>query len=87
MRFTVTGRVGFPIDMLRFDTCYPATEADSAKIYQTLAGHNTDGVSVDLIMDHGLRGRRTRRPNEGRWESFMWKVTDMGRSRGPGPRG
>lgn len=81
MKFTVTGRVGFPIDMLRYDACYPATEADSGLIYKTLEGGNTEAVSVDLHMDH-----RTRGPTDGRWESFLWKVTDIQRSGGPGPR-
>lgn len=28
----ITGRGKFPIDMLRYDSCYPASEMDSIKI-------------------------------------------------------
>ena len=31
-RFQVTGRMAFPIDMLRYDACYPDSERDAAII-------------------------------------------------------
>ena len=67
--FEVAGGRGsqFPLDMLRYDQCYPDTEHDSARIEYTLDA------------SHPIRLRRTvdnkkRMPTEARWKSFGWKV-------------
>jgi hypothetical protein len=56
----VEGFGQFPIDMLRYDRAYPASEKDSGIINET-------GVrTVQVIMDH--------EPTIQRWASFCWKV-------------
>jgi len=70
--FTVTGRGRFPMDMLRYDACYPRD------------GEAVVGIEVDWISKTYYRALRTVRlvhygpygwsPTEGRWSSFLWGV-------------
>jgi len=62
-RVTVEGAFTFPIDMLRYDAAYPASERDSACI--TAEGKRQ--VTV----------RMPNAPTEGRWNSFAWKVVKV----------
>lgn len=69
--FTVVGNGSFPVDMLRYDQCWPAKEAtDSVALATSLMRVNSykddQRRNVTLI---GLRA-----PTEGRWQSFGWKV-------------
>jgi hypothetical protein len=64
IEFTVTGKGQFPIDMLRYDLCWPATGSDSTDIanaYRTSGAHRID-----------LKGLKT--PTPARWASFGWTV-------------
>jgi hypothetical protein len=70
-KFTVRGVWPFPFDMLRFDSCWPYSSADAAKIE---AMYRRDGehqaVEIDLLTDdHNFLA-----PTDGRWESFGWSV-------------
>lgn len=63
--FQVTGSGQFPLDMLRYEGCYPATSNDVA----------------EMAKDHGLRtvtlhmiGPKNRPVTIARWASFLWKV-------------
>jgi hypothetical protein len=62
--FTVVGRGDFPIDMLRYDECKFATDAD-----ETAAGigYISGRRSVTVISE-------TKRPTPARWESYGWIV-------------
>lgn len=66
-RFTVFGKFPFPLDMLRYDSCYPNAESDSAKIHTTF---HKAGELVEVE----LATRSTHAPSIGRWESFCWRV-------------
>ena len=59
--FTVEGSSPFPIDMLRYDLCWPAKADDAAWIPRSGSGRHIN-----------LKGLKT--PTIGRWESFGWKV-------------
>lgn len=61
----------FPIDMLRFDFCWPKTENDSAKILATFY----PGRYKSAIIENGIEllAEKTK-PTEDRWESFGWEV-------------
>lgn len=63
----------FPVDMLRYDGAFPATERDSSRITDTLDGYVEDrspSEPVDLIRYvEALEG-----PTVGRWSSFGWEV-------------
>lgn len=61
--FVVTGRSAFPIDMFRYDRCWPATEADSVALVSS--------ASIRTITLKGLK-----EPSLARWASFGWKVLD-----------
>lgn len=67
----------FPIDMLRYDHCYPSTEGD-ANILQRTIEHVGEGFSCDdlrcrVTLVH-IDRYRTWEPTHKRWESFGWKV-------------
>lgn len=70
----VEGAGPFPVDMLRYDQCFPCTEADDSK-------------AIDLsFRPRGQRGPYRVRlvtisrtaPTTGRWDSFGFKVTEVG---------
>lgn len=80
LRYTVEGRCAFPIDMLRYDCCYPATEQDAHNI------ENINDAMVDSRKEKPYRVTvetpRNKRDHgkfivtEGRWESFNWKLVE-----------
>ena len=67
--FTVEGSGYFPVDMLRYDACYPAREEDS---HATIFADDLRRVTLKhrVLKDEVLTGF----PCEGRWKSFTWRV-------------
>jgi hypothetical protein len=65
IEFDVFGEGPFPIDMLRYDLCWPASELNAT----TLAATFTNRVSV-----HGIKLKGLKPPTPARWASFGWKV-------------
>jgi hypothetical protein len=67
--FEVAGRGQFPIDMLRYDQCWPKRESEDAM-----------GIERSFRNDPGILRQVTLRglhpPTVGRWESFGWKIID-----------
>jgi len=59
----VEGRDEFPIDMLRYDQCWPERELDSGLIQR----HGENRIIL-------VRGDRTIGPTVDRWKSYGWKV-------------
>jgi hypothetical protein len=72
-KFTVTGKLPFPIDMLRYDSCFPYSGEDAGKIMATLdhlRGTKRETYHINLIkVDHNGNG-----PEMSRWSSFLWSV-------------
>ena len=67
-RFTVRCALPFPIDMLRYDACFPASEEDAGKMSGT---HGA--IEVKLVH----RGdAKSWQPAEGRWRSFICTVIE-----------
>lgn len=69
--FKVRGAGGlpFPIDMLRYDQCFPVSSADASAIEN--AHTHLDPIEVGL--EHwGLT--QTWAPTSARWLSFLWHV-------------
>lgn len=62
--YTVTGSGPFPIDMLRYDRCWPRTEGDSRKIIDSFHRSRLE-FTVELESE--------RPPTDGRWLSFGYK--------------
>lgn len=76
-RFTVkptTKHPGcFPIDMLRFDSCWPADESDSNYIIAAYEGRE---VPHPIKLVHWSTAQAWT-PHEKRWKSFDWVVVDV----------
>ena len=70
----------FPLDMLRYDTCVPASESDANLIRYTIEDH------VETLKSLGWNGtvllRRFERdgagqPTDARWRSFGWEIVSL----------
>lgn len=68
VRFVVEGSGEFPIDMLRYDSCFPSKESESRGI----ASDRRDLRRVTL--EHRGSGQA---PTIGRWKSFLWNVVEV----------
>ena len=60
-RVQARGDGEFPIDMLRYDACYPELEMDSAAI-------TASGPRVVSLLSHA------RQLSPDRWQSFGWNI-------------
>ena len=65
----VTGFGEFPLDMLRYDACHPATEADTAVIE-----HSRERRSVNVEQTSAQRHDPW---TVGRWSSFGWTIEPL----------
>jgi hypothetical protein len=75
-RFDVQGKGAIPFDMLRYDSCFPASSADAAKIEAASSIHQTreERKAVRTITLVHRCERKDWEPTRGRWGSFMWAV-------------
>jgi hypothetical protein len=71
-RFTVAGTYPFPLDMLRYDACYPAHEAEANTMADTIA-HPYDNTPVEITLAHACTDKHWK-PTAARWLSFQWHV-------------
>lgn len=82
--FTVSGRGQFPIDMLRYDTCFPVNPESVSVIYDCCSNHdlnalhNTEPVKVRLAR---YVDSKVTQPTIDRWRSFGWNVLDISTSK------
>jgi hypothetical protein len=67
--FDVEGKGSFPIDMLRYDLCWPATGEDSSMIEAV----------VHPRLTRQIRMRGLKPPTVARWASFGWTVVEVSR--------
>lgn len=71
---TVEGLYPFPFDMLRYDQCFPHSEADSSKIEECQhAKGEKCRIDVAKISQENISQAFEKR----RWESFCWKVVEI----------
>lgn len=68
VKFTVVGGVSFPVDMLRYDSCWPAYEQESRKIEAMIRHEHRGQQEVTLLGLHN--------PTIARWDSFVWRVKE-----------
>jgi hypothetical protein len=75
IRQTFAGRSSFPVDMLRYDNCYPVSELDSNTIASSLRarGFGNDGHEFQVTVETTSRFEFTL----ARWESFGWKPVNL----------
>jgi len=75
---TVPTYGGFPIDMLRYDACYPVSEQDSAWIESTI----TDGLrafALNITVERHCTARQWSEAfTVARWESFCVQIRPVG---------
>jgi len=67
VNFTVEGAGEFPLDMLRYDGCYPRTEEDANRAQDRERGRRQVECTKPMCPSYW-------RPKAARWESFGWKV-------------
>lgn len=67
--YQVTGRLGFPIDMLRHDQAFPNGSDDAIAISFWASLMSKGSAKTPIINLCGLC-----EPTEGRWESFGWRI-------------
>lgn len=60
--FDVVGSGSFPVDMLRYDRCWPESQSDVSVAF-------SGGVTERRVQMRGLLP-----PTEQRWASFGWRV-------------
>jgi Transketolase, N-terminal subunit len=82
-RFIVKGVYPFPLDMLRYDSCWPAGPDDVSNIDRAL--NQYDGTER-IVPPGGFEVRLCRAqefaypnsaPTIGRWRSFGWVITEI----------
>jgi hypothetical protein len=67
--FKVEGGGAFPLDMLRYDRCWPAPSQDVALIIEPPKGFKPYSVELHSTINHF--------PTEARWNSFGWRVIEV----------
>ena len=71
--YKVAGAFEFPLDMLRYDNAWPRHEGETAKLASAM--HLMHSPRDKGIVEVELQCIGT--PSLGRWESFMWHVTEI----------
>lgn len=77
--FIVRGSVSFPIDMLRYDHCFPDTEQDSHQITETINYRDILSKSDDsgwTIVVARYVDSFSDKPTFDRWRSFCVQVDE-----------
>ena len=72
----VEGSINFPIDMLRYDSCWPASESDSAEISKTFHRFPLPKEELVTIKLKRYTFSKNDLPEKDRWASFLWNVID-----------
>jgi hypothetical protein len=66
-RIEVTGRGKFPIDMLRYDQCFPLYDSDTEIMRHP--------INEPQIVALGHWGPSSWKPTASRWKGYHWTVT------------
>jgi hypothetical protein len=69
IKFVVTGRTSFPLDMLRHDCCWPTRSDDVLAIAESVQKYGGSDQRVELTS--------IQPPTDGRWSSFGWRVANV----------
>lgn len=71
--FRVIGRSSFPLDMLRYDRCFPDTQTDVAKIELARNGNCHEHEALEITLARFV-SRAKDQPTLALWNSFLWSV-------------
>jgi len=74
--FVVEGKMAFPIDMLRYDHCYPAREIDSTTIAEYVRTYGNIDKHEKVVLNQVTEGKKPYLTND-RWKSFGWEITEF----------
>lgn len=69
-KFTVVGKMPFPIDMLRHDSCYPRDTVSANNITASISNEEENVVYKVTLTGSSY-------PTARRWQSFSWDVIDV----------
>jgi hypothetical protein len=72
--FIVNTRFEFPIDMLRYDSAFPATEQDSGKISRSLTDHESP---LEVTIGRFVDTKKSNPPTIERWQSFGCSISQI----------
>jgi hypothetical protein len=75
--FTAHGKYPFPLDMLRYDGCYPLQPGDVSKMQEAIVGPPALGQFRDRPILHIRLVSYLHAPTEDRWRSFGWFVEGL----------
>jgi hypothetical protein len=77
--YTMAGRGSFPVDMLRRDRCFPATERDSMTIAaaDSVASFSRDLANLPKVTLCAYHEYPDWEPNFSRWASFDWGLVSL----------
>jgi len=67
--FIVVGQGRFPIDMLRYDQCFPNSEYDSSQIADSVRH-----IGKRIVTLSAYTSLKNWQPEFERWKSFLWKI-------------
>lgn len=76
-QFTVEGNLGFPMDMLRYDACYPFDQHSVDQISDSHEAYNWRDKATDKLRVFKVTLVSLQSPTEARWESFGWRVLNI----------
>jgi len=72
--YQVEGEGDFPIDMLRYDSAWPAREDQVSRIQEVPLEKKYGQTRVVDLHRFSFNGEG---PHEARWESFGWRVIEI----------
>lgn len=71
------GTLAFPLDMLRYDQCWPDDTASAVEIASSFDPHERFACGRDgtfkVVLSHGITNKN-RRWTPDRWRSFGWTL-------------
>lgn len=65
------GTLRFPLDMLRYDGCYPDDQASVAQMYRSLDGETSEPLRVRIVQ---ISPESKAIWTPARWASFGWTL-------------
>jgi hypothetical protein len=69
--------VYFPIDMLRYDSCWPMRQEDVANITHSLDVRTRSDQGTTMTLVSYSDTKHSAKPTEARWLSFGWRVGEV----------
>ena len=68
----------FPIDMMRYDGCFPAHESESSKIERTFGRFGAVEIEAeDAVIEMAAYRHKDWKPQDARRDSFIWQVVPL----------